>query len=134
VTPELSGNADWEAALARMQKKYAVAGLYVEGSALFDSISRQAVFYADEAAFNDPSSLFLASLDTDGFHGAVFDYARCGERGLPVLATAGRQCGGPALLEYTPAGHWRILSGALCGRKHSACLCVGTSDPAQELL
>ena len=24
VTPELSGNADWEAALARMQKKYAV--------------------------------------------------------------------------------------------------------------
>ena len=90
VTPELSGNADWEAALARMQKKYAVAGLYVEGSALFDSISRQAVFYADEAAFNDPSSLFLASLDTDGFHGAVFDYARCRAQpeAFSVLASA----------------------------------------------
>lgn len=110
VTPELSGNADWEAALARMQKKYAVAGLYVEGSALFDSISRQAVFYADEAAFNDPSSLFLASLDTDGFHGAVFDYARCRAQpeAFSVLASAlDGSAARPALLEYTPAGHWR---------------------------
>ena len=110
VTPELSGNADWEAALARMQKKYAVAGLYVEGSALFDSISRQAVFYADEAAFNDPSSLFLASLDTDGFHRVIFDYARCRAQpeAFSVLASAlDGSAARPALLEYRPAGHWR---------------------------
>lgn len=138
VTPELSGNADWEAALARMQKKYAVAGLYVEGSALFDSISRQAVFYADEAAFNDPSSLFLASLDTDGFHGAVFDYARCRAQpeAFSVLASAlDGSAARPALLEYTPGGTLAVSYPADGAAVYtSACFVMGTSDPAQELL
>ena len=138
VTPELSGNADWEAALARMQKKYAVAGLYVEGSALFDSISRQAVFYADEAAFNDPSSLFLASLDTDGFHGAVFDYVRCRAQpeAFSVLASAlDGSAARPALLEYTPGGTLAVSYPADGAAVYtSACFVMGTSDPAQELL
>ena len=61
----------------------------------------------NEAAFNDPSSLFLASLDTDGFHGAVFDYARCRAQpeAFSVLASAlDGSAARPALLEYTPGG------------------------------
>lgn len=126
------GRQRWRACRKNMR-----CGLYVEGSALFDSISRQAVFYADEAAFNDPSSLFLASLDTDGFHGAVFDYARCRAQpeAFSVRQRAGRQCGAAALLEYTPGGTLAVSYPADGAAVYtSACFVMGTSDPAQELL
>lgn len=138
VIPEISGNKDWEAALARMQKKYAVAGVYVESDTLFDSASRQAVFYANEAAFSDPSALFLASLDTESFHGAVFDYAQCQAQpeAFSVLSSAlDTSAAPPALLAYTPGAALSVSYPADGATIYTAaCFVMGTSDPAQTLL
>ncbi len=133
VTPELSGNADWEAALARMQKNLPLQACMSKAAPCSTVISRQAVFYADEAAFNDPSSLFLCfaghrrlprrRIRLCAVPGAAGGLQRAGQR-------AGRQCGAAcAAGVYARRDTGGILSGGRCGRLHLSLLCDGHVRP-----
>lgn len=139
VTPSAGGDADWAAALARLQERYAVAGVCTqEGGTLYDSAGRP-VFLAGEAAFAAPSSLFFASLDAGAFSGAVFEYIQCRAQpeAFSLLASAMDTARPrPALLNgYAPAAALSVsypANGASI--QTPTCFLMGTSDPAQPLL
>lgn len=138
VTPDAGGNADWTAAMQRLQERYAVAGIYTLGSTLYNNATGQAVFNANEAAFAKPSSLFFATLRQD-HSGVVFDYAQCQEQpeAFSQMASALNMRGArPALLDgYTPEAALSVSypeDGAVIYTEN--CFLMGTSDPAQPLL
>lgn len=138
VTPDAGGNADWTAAMQRLQERYAVAGIYTLGSTLYNNATGQAVFNANEAAFAKPSSLFFATLRQD-HSGVVFDYAQCQEQpeAFSQMASALNMRGArPALLDgYAPEAALSVSypeDGAVIYTEN--CFLMGTSDPAQPLL
>ena len=137
VTPDAGENADWDKAMQQLQKLYAVAGIYIKGAALEDSVTGQALFCAEEAAFLDPSALFFATLRAD-YSGAAFDYAQCQKRPaeFSVLACAlNTGAARPRLLDYTPQAALSVSypeDGAVIYT--DSCFLMGTSDPAQPLL
>lgn len=138
VTPEAGGNADWNKAMQRLQERYAVAGLYTQGGALYENATGRAVFNAGETAFGEPSSLFFATLRQD-HSGVVFDYAQCQAKPevFSQMASALNLSGArPALLGgYAPAAALSVSypeDGAVIYTEK--CFLMGTSDPAQPLL
>ena len=115
-----------------MQKKYAVAGLYVEGSALFDSISRQAVFYADEppSTIRRPCSLLRWTQTASTAPYSIMRGAGRSRRPSacwPARWTAVRR--GRAAGVYARRDTGGILSGGRCGRLHLSLLCDGHVRP-----
>lgn len=137
VTPDAGGNADWEKAMQRLQECYAVAGIYTVGSTLYDNATGRSVFNANEAAFEEPSSLFFAALRQD-YSGVVFDYARC-EAQPDVFSqmASGLNLRGerPLLLGYTPEASLSVSYPADGTVIYTGnCFLMGTSDPAQPLL
>ncbi|MBD5095284.1 MAG: N-acetylmuramoyl-L-alanine amidase [Subdoligranulum sp.] len=138
VTPDAGGNADWEKAMQRLQERYAVAGVYTQGAALYNSATGQSVFNANGTAFSDPSSLFFATLRQD-YAGVVFDYTQCQAQPevFSQMASALNLSGArPSLLGgYTPAAVLSVSypeDGAVIYTE--TCFLMGTSDPEQQLL
>mgnify|MGYP001039524578 CR=1 FL=1 len=137
VTPDAGGNADWEKAMRRLQERYAVAGVYTVNGALYSADTGRSVFNANETAFQEPSSLFFATLRQD-YAGVVFDYAQCQAQPevFSTMASALNKSGErPTLLNYTPKASLSVSypqDGAVIYT--DKCFLMGTSDPAQPLL
>lgn len=137
VSPALSDNGDWAAALERLGSLYAVAGVWTQGSGLYDAAGAP-VWYADETAFLSPSTLFLATVNGEAQNGVVFDYAQCIARpaALSLLASALDSSTPPPVLlnGYTPVPELSISYPADGAAIYTnQCFLMGTSDPAQPL-
>ncbi len=122
-----------------MQKKYAVAGLYVEGSALFDSIYRGRRYSTrtrPPSTIRRPCSLLRWTQTASTAPYSLLRQCRAQPEAFSVLASAlDGSAARPALLEYTPGGTLAVSYPADGAAVYtSACFVMGTSDPAQELL
>jgi N-acetylmuramoyl-L-alanine amidase len=126
---------------ARMNKKYAVAGVYYCDTALgnlTDEDGKQLAYTAESAWSISSTDLFAASVK-EGFAGAVIDDIEKARENAEVfgmmLASLNSVPQSYALLSYTPVTALGITYPADGAKIYtSTCFVMGTSDPASPLV